>query len=103
MRREVEVRAEHALHEVLATVMRLNPFLLSVDVTLEFNELRLNAAVEYNGAGLVVSDTLPSPEQMATEEGISAMSGFMIRSYADRVRVKSKENSWCRIQLSFDH
>lgn len=103
MRREVEVRAEHAIHEVLATVMRLNPFLRSVDVTLEFNELRLNAAVEYNGAGPVLSDTLPSPEQMATEEGISAMSGFMIRSYADRVRVKSKGNSWCRIQLSFDH
>ncbi|HET9405647.1 MAG TPA: solute carrier family 23 protein [Candidatus Sulfotelmatobacter sp.] len=103
MRREVEVRAEHAIHEVLATVVRLNPFLRSVDVTLEFNELRLNVAVEYNGAGPVLSDTLPSPEQMATEEGISAMSGFMIRSYADRVRVKSKGNSWCRIQLSFDH
>ena len=103
MRREVEVRAEHAIHEVLATVMRLNPFLRSVDVTLEFNELTLNAAVEYNGAGPVLSDTLPAPEEMATEEGISAMSGFMIRSYADRVKVKSKGNSWCRIQLSFDH
>ena len=103
MRREVEVRAEHAIHEVLATVMRLNPFLRSVDVSLEFNELTLNAAVEYNGAGPVLSDTLPAPEELATDEGISAMSGFMIRSYADRVKVKSKGNSWCRIQLSFDH
>jgi NCS2 family nucleobase:cation symporter-2 len=103
MRREVEVRAEHAIHEVLATVMRLNPFLRSVDVTLEFDELKLNAAVEFNGAGPVLSDTLPAPEELATEEGISAMSGYMIRSYADRVRVKSKGNSWCRIQLSFDH
>jgi len=103
MRREVEVRAEHAIHEVLATVMRLNPFLRSVEVILEFDELKLNAAVEFNGAGPVLSETLPAPEELATEEGISAMSGFMIRSYADRVRVKSKGNSWCRIQLSFDH
>lgn len=103
MRREVEVRAEHAIHEVLATVMRLNPFLRAIDVTLEFDELKLQAAVEYNGAGPTLSETLPAPEEMATEEGIAAMSGFMIRSYADRVRVKSKGNSWCRIQLSFDH
>lgn len=103
MRREVEVRAEQAIHEVLATVMRLNPYLRSVGVTLEFDELKLNANVEYNGAAPALSDRLPDPEQLGTEEGISAMSGFMIRSYADRVRVKSKGNSWSRVQLSFNH
>jgi NCS2 family nucleobase:cation symporter-2 len=103
MRREVEVRAERAIHEVLATVIRLNPFLRAVEITLEFDELKLNATAAYNGAGPVLSDSLPAPEEMGTEEGIAALSGYMIRSYADRVRVKSKGNSWCRIQLSFDH
>jgi len=103
MRREVEKRAEHAIHEVMATVMRLNPFLRSVEVILEFDELKFEAAVEYNGAGPVLPERPPTAEELATEEGIAALSGFMISSYADRVRMKSKGNSWCRIQLQFDH
>jgi hypothetical protein len=103
MRREVERRAEHAVHEVMSTVIRLNPFLRSVDVILEFDELKLEAAVEYNGVGPVLSENPPSAEDLATEEGLAALSGFMIYSYADRVRVKTKGNTWCRIQLQFDH
>ena len=68
--------------------MRVNPFLRSVDVILEFDELRLElrleAAVEYNGTGPVLSDYLRSAEEFATEEGVAALSGFMIYSYADR-------------------
>ena len=89
MRREVERRAEHAVHEVISTVMRLNPFIRSMDVILEFDELRFEAAVEHNGAGPVLSDSPPTAEELATEEGIAALSGFMIYSYADRVRVKT--------------
>jgi len=103
MRREVERRAEHAVHEVMGTVMRLNPFLRSAEVILEFDELKLEAAVEYNGVGPVFSENPPSAEDLATEEGLAALSGFMIYSYADRVRVKTKGNTWCRIQLQFDH
>src|SRR5215467_7128972 len=103
MRREVERRAEHAVHEVMATVMRLNPFLRSADIIQDFDELKLEAAVEYNGVGPVLSDNPPTAEDLATDEGIAALSGFMIYSYADRVRVKTKGNTWCRIQLQFDH
>jgi len=103
MRREVEQRAEHAIHEVISSVMSLNPFLRQMDITLEFDELKLSAAVEYAGVGPVLAETAPTPEQLATDEGIAALSGFMIRGYADRVRVKSKGNTSCRIQLQFDH
>jgi len=103
MRREVEQRAEHAIHEVISSVMSLNPFLRQMGITPEFDELKLNAAVEYAGVGPVLSETAPTPEQLATDEGIAALSGFMIRGYADRVRVKSKGNTSCRIQLQFDH
>src|SRR5215831_9528913 len=98
MRREVERRAEHAVHEVMGTVMRLNPFLRSAEVILESDELKLEAAVEYNGVGPVFSENPRSAEELATEEGLAALSGFMIYSYADRVRVKTKGNTWCRIQ-----
>jgi len=104
MRHEVERRAEHAVHEVMSTVM-LNPFLRSADVILEFDELKLEVAVEYNGVGPVLSENPPSAEDLATKEGLAALSGFMIYSYADRARVKikTKGNTWCRIQLQFDH
>ena len=49
--------------------MRVNPFLRSVDVILEFDELKLEAAVEYNGAGPVLSDYLRSAEEFATARG----------------------------------
>jgi len=81
MRREVERRAEHAVHEVISTVMRLNPFIRSMDVILEFDELRFEAVVEHNGAGPVLSDSPPTAEELVTEEGIAALSGFMIYSY----------------------
>jgi xanthine permease XanP len=102
MRREVEQRAEHAIHEVVTSIVRLNPQVGDMEITLEFDELKLSASIEYRGASLVLADTAPTPEQMATEEGIAALSGFLIRTYADRVRVKSR-SGWCRIQLQFDH
>jgi hypothetical protein len=62
-----------------------------------------DAPRNYAGVGPVLAETAPTPEQLATDEGIAALSGFMIRGYADRVRVKSKGNTSCRIQLQFDH
>jgi len=102
MRRELEQRAKHAIHEVIASVLTLNPSLRQIAITLEYDELKLGATVEYNGVSLVLAETPPTPDQLATAEGIMALSGFMIRRYADRVRVKTKGTNSCRIQLQFD-
>jgi len=46
--------------------MRLNPFLRSADVVLEFDELKIEVEVEYNGVGPVLSENPPSAEDLAT-------------------------------------
>jgi NCS2 family nucleobase:cation symporter-2 len=102
MRREVEQRAEHAIHEVITSVLALNPSLRQIDISLEFDELKLVASLEYNGVSPALAETAPTAEELNTDEGIAALSGFMIRQYADRVRVKS-QGSACRILLHFNH
>jgi hypothetical protein len=58
--------------------------------------------LEYNGVSPALAETAPTAEELNTDEGIAALSGFMIRQYADRVRVKS-QGSACRILLHFNH
>lgn len=102
MRREVEVRAEHAVHEALASVTMLNPLLREIDIIAEFDELSLKIALEYAGAAPDLASTAPTAEQLATDEGIAALSGFMIRQYADRVSIRTR-GMVSRVQLEFEH
>ena len=103
MRREVEQRANRSLHEVIVSVLALNPRLREMDITLEFDELRLTATIDYDGASLVLPDRAPTADELLTDDGVAALSGFMIRQFADRVRVKPRGSTGCRIQLQFDH
>lgn len=102
MRREVEMRAEHAIHEVISSIVSLNPFLRQAEIIVEFDELKLEATIEYTGLAPILADSAPTAEDLATDAGIAALSGFMIRQYADRVRIKSRGLA-TRIQLHFDH
>lgn len=102
MRREVEVRAEHAVHETLASVATLNPLLRELEIVAEFDELRLKIALEYAGVAPDLASSAPTAEQLETDAGIAALSGFMIRQYADRVTMRSRGMS-SRIQLEFEH
>lgn len=103
MRREVEQRASRSLHEALVSVLSLNPRLREMEITLEFDELRLAATIDYDGACVALPDHAPTAEELLTDDGIAALSGFMIRQFADRVRVKPRGSTGCRIQLQFDH
>lgn len=102
MRREVEMRAEYAIHEVIARVSALDPFLGQIDITAEFDEFKLEAALEYVGTAPVLADSPPTAEDLATDAGVAALSGFMIRQYADLVRIRSSGPS-TRIELHFEH
>ena len=44
----------------------------------------------------------PTAEQLETDAGIAALSGFLIRQYADRVTMRSR-GMVSRIQLEFEH
>jgi NCS2 family nucleobase:cation symporter-2 len=102
MRREVEIRAVHAIHEVIASVVSLNPLLEQLEIVVEFDEFNLNAVVQYSGLTPILAEAPPTAEELSTEAGIAALSGYMIRGYADRVRIKQRDQL-TRIQLHFDH
>jgi xanthine permease XanP len=102
MRREVAVHAEQAMNEVVNSASVLNPGLTHLDVTLSFNELRLEAAIEYVGVPLEIVKTAPTLEELCTDEGIAALSTFIIRQYADQVKVKER-GGVTSVSLEFDH
>jgi xanthine permease XanP len=102
MRREVEVRAENAIQETVGRVVELNPSVRQVHITVQFDELKLEAAVEYVGAAPIIAAAAPNFEELATDEGVAMLSGFMIRQYANDVRVRSRGPS-TRIELHFEH
>ncbi len=102
MRREVAMRAEQAIIEVVNSASVLNPEMKDVEVSLLFNELKLDAEIEYEGLPLEMVKSVPSIEELETDQGIAALSTYMIRQYADRVRVKER-NNFCTVLLHFDH
>jgi hypothetical protein len=73
-----------------------------VEVSIEFDEFKLGADVEYEGVPIRLAEGAPSPESLITDQGIALLSTFMIRQFADRVRIKAHKSA-CRIELTFDH
>jgi hypothetical protein len=102
MRREVIIRAIQAVNETVNSTLAFNPGLERVEINIEFDEFKLGADVEYEGVPIQLSESAPSPESLITEKGIALLSTFMIRQFADRVRIKAHKGT-CRIELTFDH
>jgi xanthine permease XanP len=102
MRREVALRAEHAIHEVVNSAYALNPALKELEAELAFDELKLEAEIDYEGTPLQIAESVPSIEALGTEQGIAALSTFMIGQYADRVKVKYRKGM-CSVLIHLDH
>jgi NCS2 family nucleobase:cation symporter-2 len=102
MRREVVIRAVQAVDETVNSALACNPGLERVKVSIEFDEFKLAADVEYEGVPIRLAESAPSPESLVTDEGIALLSTFMIRQFADRVRIKTHKGA-CRIELTLDH
>jgi xanthine permease XanP len=102
MRREVVISAAQAVHETVNSALAFNPGLERVQVSIEFDEFKLAADLEYEGIPIQLADSVPSLESLGTPEGVALLSTFMIRKFADRVRIKTHKGA-CRIELTFDH
>lgn len=101
MRKEVVTRATDAAYETFNSIA---PLSLGKDISLRttWDELRLDVELEYAGPAVELADMLPSIEQMGTPAGVAQVAGYLIRQYADRVRVREK-NGITRVQLHFQH
>jgi NCS2 family nucleobase:cation symporter-2 len=102
MRREVVISAVQAVHETVNSALAFNPGLERVKISIEFDEFKLVADLEYEGVPIQLAESAPSLESLGTSEGVALLSTFMIRKFADRVRIKVHKGACC-IELTFDH
>ena len=91
-------RAADAAYKVINN-LRLLPLRSDViTVTSVWDELRLDVEIEYSGPTIELADSLPAIEEMSTETGIAHLAGYLVRRYADCVRIREK-NGICRVLL----
>jgi NCS2 family nucleobase:cation symporter-2 len=102
MRKEVVTRATDAAHEVVNNLALLPLGSPIITLLTTWDELRLDLEIEYTGPTLELADSMPAFEEMGTPAGAAQLAGYLIRQYADRVKIREK-NGVCHVQLHFDH
>jgi len=102
MRSEVVTRATDASYEVVNNLSLLPLRSEVILMRTSFDELRLDVQLEYDGPPIEIADTMPTLEEMGTTAGSMRLAGFLIRQYADRVRIREK-NGTCQVKLHFEH
>ena len=102
MRAEVVTRAEHAIYEAATIVGLLYPHSPPIEINMEFDERNFEVEMEYQGLPFELATRPPAVEEMASDAGVAAMSSYLIRQYADRVRMTSRENQ-SYLKLHFEH
>jgi xanthine permease XanP len=102
MRPEVIVRANDALHELAASVGRMNGS-PAITVEARFDEFNLDLDATWEGEMVALSESAPTAESLELKlDSILKLSGFLIRHYTDRVRTE-QHGGLCRVVLHFDH
>src|SRR5262245_23533357 len=89
MRREVVTRAADAVYEVV-TNAQLPVRSPKIAIRIQFVEFALHSDLEYDGEPVHLASEMPSVEDLASGAGISSLSGYMVRQYADSVKVKQR-------------
>ena len=102
MRQEVVSRGTDAAYEVVNHLSLLPLRSEIISLRTSWDELRLDLEIEYAGPTIELADSMPALEEMGTPAGVAQLAGYLIRQYADRVRIREK-NGLCRVQLHFDH
>jgi len=102
MRPEVATAATSALDEVITALRHVPLRSPTVQVAAEFDEFKLEIDVDYDGPPLDLPGAAPSAEEIAAEGGDVALARFLVRRYADEVKVMRREGQ-ARVHLHFEH
>ena len=102
MRRDVVSRATDAIYEFVTSAASLQLRSPKVKITTEFDEFRLDVEITYEGLPVELAEQMPDMEAIANGSGLPALSGYIVRQYSDRVRVK-QDGDTCTVLLHFEH
>lgn len=102
MRQEVITRASDAAYELINNLSLLPLRSEIITLSTSWDELRLDLEIEYSGLPIELANSMPAIEEMGTPTGAAQLAGYLIRQYADRVKIREKDGL-CRVQLHFDH
>jgi xanthine permease XanP len=101
-RREVVVRAEFAVQELTETIAHSYAPRGLMTLATSFDEFNLDIDLRYAGDKFEVFAIRPSADEIAGEDGVRRLSGFLLRRYADKVTASGREGAWV-VRLHFDH
>ena len=73
-----------------------------MNVTASFDEYNLDVTITHPGEAPTMRNCAPTPEEILAEDGARRMAGYLVRSWADTVTVKSGDGE-TRTRLHFAH
>ncbi len=100
-RPEVIYRAIAVMNEFFEAAVENRLTKEPIDMGVTFDEFHLDVDIHYRGSLIELPSVRPDPRLILTEEGAPLrLSGFLIRSYADKVTTEKKEgDSYIRIHF----
>lgn len=102
MRQEVATKASHAIIELITAIRHLPLRSPTVRIAAEFDEFKLVTEIDYEGPPPHLPETVPSPDEVIAPRGEVPLAGFLIRKYADEVKVTSRDGH-SYVHLLFEH
>ena len=101
-RPEIIKKACAAANEYAELLSKKSPG-VPLDILAHFDELRLTLTLTHKGEAPALPDKAPETEKLLDHpECFDQLSGYLIRSYADTVRVRHR-NGKTQTRLNFDH
>ena len=102
-RRDVINRIEFAVQQTIDSIIGLCDPDVAIRLEIGFDEFVIDVMIGYKGKALEFPERQPSHEEIIElEEGHRQLAGFLIRSYADRIRADERDDRTV-VRLHFDH
>ena len=102
-RKDVIYNVTAAMNEFMEAAVHYGLEGKKIIMTASFDELSLDIRIIYEGPAIEFPKERPDMAEIVVDNGaLARMSGYLVRHYADKVRV-SQEGNQSRVDLHFDH
>jgi xanthine/uracil permease len=101
-RKEIITKASYAFNEVFEMVVNSNQNESTIDLTVRFNEPKIEAKMEYTGKSFELPGRRPSTQEIEDPKNVHLLSGFLLTKYCDKIKV-SEKNGNVTVKMFFEH